>query len=171
MVKVLIGDIFESKAQTLVTPVDCVGRMGKGIALEFKKRFPDVYKEYLRRNKAKGVKLGEPYLCLRVVPPWVLTFPTRKNSGSTVQLEDVVRGLEHLERHHRAWGITSLAVPTFDYRRRWYRATAPGLLRHRIHRLPDDADPRVCEAAQYPHQWRRRDPGGLRRENGEGHCT
>ena len=55
--------------------------MGKGIALEFKKRFPDVYKEYLRRNKAKGVKLGEPYLCLRVVPPWDPPPPTLVGRG------------------------------------------------------------------------------------------
>ncbi len=141
MVKVLIGDIFESKAQTLVTPVDCVGRMGKGIALEFKKRFPDVYKEYLRRNKAKEVKLGEPYLCLRVVPPWVLTFPTREHWRSTVRLEDIVRGLEYLERHHRAWGITSLAVPTFDYgkgKAAWFWV-GPTLYRH-LNRLPIPAE-------------------------------
>ena len=42
MVKVLIGDLFASKAQTIVNTVNCVGIMGKGIALEFKNRFPDM---------------------------------------------------------------------------------------------------------------------------------
>ncbi len=111
MVKVVIGDIFQSNAQTLVNEVDCVGRMAKGIALEFKKRFPDVYRDYLRRSRAKDVKLGQPYLLLRVLQPWVLNFPTKKNSRSVAQLRDIVRGLDHLERCCREWGITSLAVP------------------------------------------------------------
>ena len=91
MVKVVINDIFESKAQTLVNEVDCVGRMAKGIALEFKQRFPDVYIDYLRRRKTKQVKLGQPYLYLRVLPPWILNFPTKENSRSAARLEDIVR--------------------------------------------------------------------------------
>jgi O-acetyl-ADP-ribose deacetylase (regulator of RNase III) len=43
MLKVLMGDILKSKAQTLVNTVNCVGIMGKGIALEFKERFPDMF--------------------------------------------------------------------------------------------------------------------------------
>ena len=42
MVKVLVGDLFESKAQTWVNTINCVGVMGKGVALEFKNRFPDM---------------------------------------------------------------------------------------------------------------------------------
>ena len=45
MVNVIMGDMFESKAQTLVNTVNCVGVMGKGIALEFKKRFPDMFED------------------------------------------------------------------------------------------------------------------------------
>ena len=46
MVHTLIGNIFESKAQTLVNTVNCVGIMGKGLALEFKKLFPNMYRNY-----------------------------------------------------------------------------------------------------------------------------
>ena len=46
MIKVLIGDIFKSKALTLVNTVNCVGIMGKGIALEFRRRYPNMFKEY-----------------------------------------------------------------------------------------------------------------------------
>ena len=49
MIKVLIGNILESKAQTLVNTVNCVGVMGKGIALDFKQRFPDMFKDYVER--------------------------------------------------------------------------------------------------------------------------
>ena len=62
MVKVQIGDIFTSKAATLVNTVNCVGVMGKGIALEFKKRFPDLFKDYVSRCARGEVKPGVPYL-------------------------------------------------------------------------------------------------------------
>jgi hypothetical protein len=47
MIKILTGDILESTAHTLVNTVNCVGVMGKGIALEFKNRFPEMFKDYL----------------------------------------------------------------------------------------------------------------------------
>ena len=56
MIKVLIGNVLESKSQTLVNTVNCVGVMGKGIALEFKKRFPKMFKDYVSRCKDGGVK-------------------------------------------------------------------------------------------------------------------
>lgn len=111
VVKVLIGDIFESKAQTLVNTVNCVGVMGQGIALEFKKRFPDMYEDYLQRCRTGQVRLGEPYLYPRTAVPWILNFPTKDHWRSVSRLEDITRGLEHLERHYQEWGITSLAIP------------------------------------------------------------
>lgn len=111
MVKVLIGDIFKSRAQTLVNTVNCVGIMGKGIALEFKKRFPEMHEDYVRRCKAKEVKLGHPYLYRSLLPPWILNFPTKDHWRSVTRLEDIVCGLQYLERHYKEWGITSLAVP------------------------------------------------------------
>lgn len=62
MFKALIGDLFASRAQTLVNTINCVGVMGKGVALEFKKRFPDVFDDYAARCERKEVRLGEPYL-------------------------------------------------------------------------------------------------------------
>ena len=111
MVRTLTGDLFESKAQTLVNTVNCVGIMGKGVALEFKKRFPDMYKDYVKRCAAKQVRLGQPYLFRWLVPPWVLNFPTKDDWRSVSRLSDIVAGLEYLERHYREWGITSLAIP------------------------------------------------------------
>ena len=54
--KILLGDILQSKAQTLVNTVNCVGIMGKGIALEFKKRFPEMFEDYAERCERKEVK-------------------------------------------------------------------------------------------------------------------
>lgn len=105
------GDLFESSAQTLVNTVNTVGVMGKGVALGFKQRFPEMYRDYVRRCERDEVKLGEPYLWRPLVEPWVLNFPTKAHWRRPSRLEDIVRGLEHLEANYRRWGIRSLALP------------------------------------------------------------
>ena len=60
--KILVGDILQSTARTLINTVNCVGVMGKGIALEFKNRFPDMYEDYLVRCKRGEVKPGLPFI-------------------------------------------------------------------------------------------------------------
>ncbi len=111
MLKVRVGDIFTSDAQTLVNTVNCVGVMGKGIALEFKKRFPAMFQDYAGRCARGEVKLGEPYLYKSTVNPWILNFPTKDHWRSLARLEDIDRGLAYLLAHYRAWGITSIAFP------------------------------------------------------------
>ena len=60
MFRALIGDLFESRAQSLVNTTNCVGVMGKGVAEQFKKRFPAMYEDYKSRTDGKAVRLGEP---------------------------------------------------------------------------------------------------------------
>ncbi len=132
MILVRIGDIFESKAQTLVNTVNCVGIMGKGIALEFRKRFPDMYNDYVQRCKARQVKLGQPYIYKRLAPPWILNFPTKDHWRSVSRLEDIVAGLHYLQDHYREWGIMSLGVPPLGCGQgqlEW-RVVGPTLYRH-----------------------------------------
>ncbi len=109
--KVIRGDLFGSDAQTLVNPINCVGVMGKGIALQFKKRFPDMFTEYARRCRGREVRLGEPYLWAPLVLPWVLNFPTKDRWRSASNLEDIVDRLDYLQERYEDWGIESLAVP------------------------------------------------------------
>jgi uncharacterized protein YwgA/O-acetyl-ADP-ribose deacetylase (regulator of RNase III) len=111
MVTVKTGDMFKSAAQTWVNTVNCVGIMGKGVALGFKERFPDMFKDYVRRCEAHQVKLGQPYLYKRVVAPWILNFPTKDHWRSVSRLGDIVEGLRYVETNFREWGIESLAVP------------------------------------------------------------
>src|SRR2546426_11321948 len=111
MVSVRMGNIFESKAQTLVNTVNCVGIMGKGLALEFKQHFPDMYLNYVRRCEKHEVRIGQPYLFRRVTEPWILNFPTKRHWRAVTSLADIIAGLEYLQQHFREWGITSLAVP------------------------------------------------------------
>lgn len=110
-VTVKIGDMFESEAQTLVNTVNCVGVMGKGVAAEFKRRFPRMFKDYAERCKRREVQLTKPYLYKELFDKWVLNFPTKDHWRSVSRLEDINRGLEYLKAHYKEWGIKSLAVP------------------------------------------------------------
>ena len=132
MVKVLIGDLFSSKARILVNTVNCVGVMGKGVALEFKKHFPEMFQDYEQRCKRGEVKLGRPYLYKALVPLSILNFPTKDHWRSVANLEAIVEGLKYLLRHYHEWGITSLAVPPLGCGQgqlEW-RVVGPTLYRH-----------------------------------------
>lgn len=105
------GDIFSSRAHTWVNTVNTVGVMGKGIALGFKRRFPEMFEDYVERCRKGEVRLGEPYLYRRSEPPWILNFPTKGHWRAVARLADIIAGLEHVEENYRAWGVQSLAVP------------------------------------------------------------
>jgi len=105
------GDLFESGMQTMMNTVNTVGVMGKGIALEFKRRFPEMFADYQRRCRAGEVRLGEPYLWRGLVEPWVINFPTKDHWRSVSRLADIERGLIYLAEHVTEWGVVSLAVP------------------------------------------------------------
>lgn len=109
MIKVLIGNLFESKVRTLVNTVNCVGIMGKGVAQEFKKRYPDLFTDYARRCAAKQVKPGEPYLYADLFGTSILNFPTKDHWRSPSKVEDIIRGLDLFVEKYRGWGIDSIA--------------------------------------------------------------
>jgi len=100
MIRVLLGDLFESKAQTWVNTVNCIGVMGKGVALGFKQRFPDMFADYERRCQRGEVRLGRPYLFKQLVEPWILNFPTKQHWRQVTNLEDIIAGLEYLNAHY-----------------------------------------------------------------------
>jgi O-acetyl-ADP-ribose deacetylase (regulator of RNase III)/uncharacterized protein YwgA len=109
--KILVGDILKSKAQTLVNTVNCVGIMGKGIALEFKKRFPEMFKDYEERCNRKEIRVGQPYLYKSLFGQQIVNFPTKEDWRSVSKISDIERGLDYLAAHYKKWGITSIAIP------------------------------------------------------------
>ena len=111
MFKALIGDMFTSRAQTLVNTVNCVGVMGKGVALEFRKRFPAMNEDYLARCERKLVRLGEPYLYRDLTGTMVVNFPTKDHWRSPSRVADIERGLDYFVQNVGAWGITSVVFP------------------------------------------------------------
>ena len=95
MFKALIGDLFATQAQTRVNTVNCVGIMGKGVAQEFKKRYPAMFDDYAKRCKRKQVRLGEPYLYRDRSGILIVNFPTKDHWRSPSRLADIERGLDY----------------------------------------------------------------------------
>lgn len=108
---ILIGNLFESKKKTLVNTVNCVGVMGKGIALEFKKRYPDLYREYARLCEEKAVLPGVPYYYQDLAGTSVVMFPTKDHWRSPSRMEYIVNGLDWFVNHYQELGINSVAFP------------------------------------------------------------
>src|SRR6266498_770968 len=111
MFKALIGDLFETKAQTRVNTVNCVGVMGKGVALEFRKRFPAMFEDYLARCQRGEVRLGKPYLYRDSSGVRIVNFPTKQHWRSPSHLADIGRGLDYFLAHAAEWEIRSVAFP------------------------------------------------------------
>ena len=109
--RILIGNLFDSKAQTLVNTVNCVGVMGKGIALEFKKRYPEMFKEYQELCSQNQVIAGQPYYYHDLTGASIINFPTKDNWRSPSKLSYVVSGLDWFVENYEFLGITSIAFP------------------------------------------------------------
>ena len=120
------GDLLRSSAQTLVNPVNCVGAMGRGLALQFKREYPAMFSDYSWRCAAGELRPGKPQLwrpgaqqlpldgagAVTGTPGhWILNFPTKRHWRESSRIDDIAAGLDWLNRHHRSLGIESLAVP------------------------------------------------------------
>jgi len=110
-VKILVGNIFDSKAKTLVNTVNCVGVMGKGVALDFKKRYPEMFKEYEALCDAGMVRPGKPYYYGDFYGVSIINFPTKDHWRSPSKLSYIVSGLKWFKEHYQDFGITSVAFP------------------------------------------------------------
>jgi O-acetyl-ADP-ribose deacetylase (regulator of RNase III)/uncharacterized protein YwgA len=109
--QIKIGNILESNAQTLVNTVNCVGIMGKGIAADFKKRFPDMFADYKSRCDDGLLRPGEPYIYKSTIKPWIINFPTKDHWRSVSKLKDIEKGVDLILNKYKEWGVNSLAVP------------------------------------------------------------
>lgn len=111
MIEVKTGDILDAGTHALVNTVNTVGIMGKGVALAFRKRFPDMFDDYVERCHRKEVQLGHPYPYYTTDGRIVINFPTKEHWRSVSRLTDIVEGLRYLRANVREWGVRSMAVP------------------------------------------------------------
>lgn len=110
MISYIIGDIFNSPAQVLVNPVNTVGVMGKGLALSFKQRYPDMFKSYRRACDEKRLKIGR--LMIYYAPDhWILLFPTKETWRMPSKIEYIKEGLQRFKEFYADYNITSIAFP------------------------------------------------------------
>lgn len=109
--RVLIGNIFDSTAKTVVNTVNCVGVMGKGIAEEFKRRFPEMFREYVRLCDLGEVRPGQPYLYTDIYGTSIINFPTKNHWKSPSKLSYISDGLNWFVQNYEQLGITSIAFP------------------------------------------------------------
>jgi O-acetyl-ADP-ribose deacetylase (regulator of RNase III)/uncharacterized protein YwgA len=141
MFRALIGDLFESRAQTLVNTVNCIGVMGKGVAEQFKLRFPAMFEDYRSRSERKAVRLGEPYLYQDRSGAHIINFPTKDHWRSPSRLADIERGLDYLAAHVEEWGVTSIALPPLGCGNGGLEWSEVGpLIYHKLHGLPIDVE-------------------------------
>ncbi len=104
------GDIFDSKAQVIVNTVNCKGVMGKGLALSFKERYPDMFRVYQEECRTGKLHIGRPTL-YKASTPWILNFPTKDHWRFPSKLEYLEKGLTYLVAHYKRAGIKSIAFP------------------------------------------------------------
>lgn len=108
------GNLLEAPAQALVNTVNTVGVMGKGIALMFKERFGDNYRQYTAACKGGQVQTGHMFVTEPAEldgPRWIVNFPTKQHWRSPSRLEWVIEGLQDLRRFLIEKQVKSIAIP------------------------------------------------------------
>lgn len=110
MITYIKGDIFSSPAKILVNTVNAVGVMGKGVALEFKKRYPEMFQEYRRLCEEKRLSIGT-LMVWRKSDKWVMLFPTKKHWRYPSKIEYIEAGLKKFAENWDKLGVDSIAFP------------------------------------------------------------
>lgn len=108
------GDILKADVEALVNTVNCVGVMGRGIALQFKSAFPDNFKVYEAACKRHEVQPGRMLVVETgrlTNPKFIINFPTKRHWRGQSRMEDITAGLQALVEEVRRRKIRSIAVP------------------------------------------------------------
>jgi len=114
MIRYKEGDILSEDVEALVNTVNCVGVMGRGIALQFKKAFPDNFKAYEVVCKRNQLQPGEMFVYetgTLTNPRYVINFPTKRHWRGKSRMEDIEAGLAALTLEIETRNIRSIAIP------------------------------------------------------------
>ena len=114
MIEYKFGDILAEEVDALVNSVNCVGVMGRGIALQFKNAFPENFRAYAAACKRGDVQRGRMFVFETgqlTTPAYIINFPTKRHWRGKSRLEDIESGLEALVEEVKARGIRSMAIP------------------------------------------------------------
>ncbi len=114
MITYKTGDIFKEETDAIVNTVNCVGVMGRGLALQFKKNFPENFKAYEAACKLEEVLPGKMFVYetgLLLSPKYIINFPTKRHWRGASRIEDIESGLKDLATVIENLNIKSIAVP------------------------------------------------------------
>jgi O-acetyl-ADP-ribose deacetylase (regulator of RNase III) len=114
MIEFRTGDILRTDVEALVNTVNCVGIMGRGIALQFKNDFPENFKAYKAACEREEVQPGKMFVFeTRALtnPKFIINFPTKRHWRGKSRMEDIDSGLVALVEEIRNRGIRSIAIP------------------------------------------------------------
>ena len=114
MIEFKTGNILTEDAEALVNTVNCVGYMGRGIALQFKKAYPDNFKSYSIACKREEVQPGRMFVYETdqlTNPHYIINFPTKRHWKGKSRMEDIDAGLVALAEEIRSHNIQSIAIP------------------------------------------------------------
>lgn len=113
MIEVKQGNLLQEPTEALVNTVNCVGVMGKGIALQFKQAFPENYQEYKKACDAQKVQPGQMFTFAtgNLLPKYIINFPSKRHWQNKSELEDIKTGLTALVAEVQRLQIKSLAIP------------------------------------------------------------
>ena len=104
-------NIFDSQCQTIVNTVNCVGVMGKGLALEMKKRYPNMFDKYKDYCDKGLIDIGKLWLYKHSDNKWILNFPTKKHWKNGSEYEYIEEGMKKFVETYQEKGITTIAFP------------------------------------------------------------
>lgn len=114
MIEYKSGDILKENAEALINTVNCVGVMGRGIALQFKNAFPENFKAYAKACKQGEVQPGRMFVHETrqlITPRYIINFPTKRHWRGKSRLADIESGLKALVEVIRQYGIRSIGIP------------------------------------------------------------
>jgi O-acetyl-ADP-ribose deacetylase (regulator of RNase III) len=115
VIEITKGNLLEAPVEALVNTVNTQGIMGKGIALQFKQAFPEMFRDYEKACKAGEVQLGKMHVFdlggLAGAARWIVNFPTKGHWRERSRLTDIEAGLEDLVTTILRLGIRSIAIP------------------------------------------------------------
>lgn len=107
------GDLLKEDVDALVNTVNCVGIMGRGVALQFKNRYPENFKAYAAACKRGEVRPGRMFITDNglIRPHWIINFPTKRHWRYPSRFVDIEKGLDDLVNQVRSLNIKTFAMP------------------------------------------------------------
>lgn len=108
------GNLLEADVEALTNPVNCMGVMGRGLALDFKKAYPENFYSYQIACKKGQVRPGQMFITSRLTlinPTFIINFPTKNHWKEHSKLEYIKSGLVELVEDIKSLDIQSIALP------------------------------------------------------------